>query len=34
MIDFSAPADVVAPQLLGCTITHGGVSVRLTGGEA
>lgn len=34
MIDFSAPADVVAPQLLGCTITHGGVSVRLTEVEA
>lgn len=34
MIDFSAPADVVAPQLLGCTLTHAGVTVRLTEVEA
>ena len=34
MIDFSAPADVVAPQLLGATLTFNGVSIRLTEGEA
>lgn len=34
MIDFSAPADVVAPQLLGCLITHNGVTLRLTEVEA
>ncbi|MDN6461369.1 MAG: DNA-3-methyladenine glycosylase, partial [Corynebacterium flavescens] len=34
MIDFSAPADVVAPQLLGCVITLHGVSVRLSEVEA
>lgn len=34
MIDFSAPADIVAPQLLGCTFTHAGVTVRLTEVEA
>lgn len=34
MIDFAQPADVVAPQLLGCVITHNGVSVRLTEVEA
>ena len=34
MIDFSQTADVVAPQLLGCVITHNGVSVRLTEVEA
>ena len=34
MIDFSAPADIVAPQLLGCTITHNGVTIRLTEVEA
>lgn len=34
MIDFHAPADVVAPQLLGCLITHAGVTVRLTEVEA
>ncbi len=34
MIDFSQPADVVAPQLLGCVITHNGVSIRLTEVEA
>ena len=26
MIDFALPADAVAPQLLGCTLTHAGVS--------
>lgn len=34
MIDFTSPADVVAPQLLGCVLTHRGVSVRLTEVEA
>lgn len=34
MIDFSAPADVVAPQLLGCVITLHGVSIRLSEVEA
>lgn len=34
MIDFSQPADIVAPQLLGCLITHSGVTVRLTEVEA
>lgn len=34
MIDFAQPADVVAPQLLGCVITHNGVSIRLTEVEA
>lgn len=34
MIDFSATADLVAPQLLGCTLTHAGVTVRLTEVEA
>ena len=34
VIDFSQTADVVAPQLLGCVITHNGVSVRLTEVEA
>ena len=34
MIDFTQPADVVAPQLLGCLITHNGVTVRLTEVEA
>lgn len=34
MIDFSAPADVVAPQLLGAFLTHAGVTVRLTEVEA
>lgn len=34
MIDFSRNADVVAPQLLGCLITHNGVTVRLTEVEA
>ena len=34
VIDFTQPADVVAPQLLGCVITHNGVSVRLTEVEA
>lgn len=33
-IDFLQPADIVAPQLLGCTISHAGVSVRLTEVEA
>ena len=33
-IDFSQPADVVAPQLLGCVVTLNGVSVRLTEVEA
>lgn len=33
-IDFSQPANVVAPQLLGCVVEHGGVSVRLTEVEA
>lgn len=33
-IDFTAPADVVAPQLLGCTVTHNGVTIRLTEVEA
>ncbi len=34
MIDFSRPADVVAPQLLGRTLSHAGVTVRLTEVEA
>ncbi len=34
MIDFSQPADVVAPRLLGCVISHNGVSIRLTEVEA
>lgn len=34
LIDFSAPADEVAPQLLGCLLTHAGVTVRLTEVEA
>ena len=34
MIDFSLTADAVAPQLLGCTLTHAGVSIRLTEVEA
>lgn len=33
-IDFYQPADVVAPQLLGCVVTHNGVSIRLTEVEA
>ncbi len=33
-IDFLQSADIVAPQLLGCTITHDGVSIRLTEVEA
>lgn len=34
MIDFSASAAVVAPQLLGCYLTHAGVTIRLTEVEA
>jgi len=34
VIDFSQPADVVGPQLLGCVITMNGVSIRLTEVEA
>ncbi|WKD58005.1 3-methyladenine DNA glycosylase [Corynebacterium capitovis DSM 44611] len=34
MIDFEAHSDVVAPQLLGCLITHNGVTIRLTEVEA
>ena len=34
MVDFSAPANIVAPQLLGCYVTHHGVTVRLTEVEA
>ncbi|MGP6174002.1 DNA-3-methyladenine glycosylase [Corynebacterium sp. A21] len=34
MIDFTATADIVAPQLLGCVLTHAGVSIRLTEVEA
>lgn len=34
MIDFTRPADLVAPELLGCVISHRGVSVRLTEVEA
>lgn len=33
-IDFLQPADIVAPQLLGCIFTHDGVSIRLTEVEA
>lgn len=33
-INFSQPADVVAPKLLGCVITMHGVSIRLTEVEA
>lgn len=33
-IDLLQPADIVAPQLLGCTLTHGGVSIRITEVEA
>lgn len=33
-IDFTHTADIVAPQLLGCVITHNGVSIRLTEVEA
>lgn len=34
MIDFSATAACVAPQLLGCHIWHAGVTIRLTEVEA
>lgn len=34
MIDFAQPADRVAPLLLGCTLSHAGVTVRLTEVEA
>ena len=34
MIDFTRPADLVAPELLGGVISHRGVSVRLTEVEA
>lgn len=34
MIDFTAPADIVAPQLLGRTLTHAGVTIVLTEVEA
>ncbi len=34
MIDFTRPADHVAPELLGCVLTFRGVSVRLTEVEA
>lgn len=34
MIDFTASADVVAPQLLGAVLTHNGVSIRITEVEA
>lgn len=34
MIDFTADADIVAPQLLGARLTHGGVTVRITEVEA
>ncbi|MCF4005581.1 DNA-3-methyladenine glycosylase [Corynebacterium uropygiale] len=33
-IDFTQPADVVAPQLLGRVLCHGGVAIRLTEVEA
>ena len=33
-IDFTDTADLVAPQLLGCLVTHNGVTVRLTEVEA
>lgn len=33
-IDYSAPANEVAPQLLGCYLTHNGVTVRITEVEA
>ncbi|SDS27822.1 DNA-3-methyladenine glycosylase [Corynebacterium timonense] len=33
-VNFTDPADVVAPQLLGCLITHNGVTIRLTEVEA
>lgn len=33
-IDFTASADEVAPQLLGCLLTHNGVTVRITEVEA
>ena len=34
MIDFTTPADVVAPQLLGAVISRGDVAIRLTEVEA
>ncbi|MBI8999767.1 DNA-3-methyladenine glycosylase [Corynebacterium sp. CCM 9185] len=34
MIDFAQPADHVAPLLLGCTLSHAGVTIRLTEVEA
>ena len=34
MIDFTASADIVAPQLLGMVLTHNGVSIRITEVEA
>ena len=34
MIDFTDTADIVAPQLLGCLVTHNGVTIRLTEVEA
>lgn len=34
MIDFNRSADLVAPQLLGATISHAGVTIRITEVEA
>ncbi|WP_026196317.1 DNA-3-methyladenine glycosylase [Corynebacterium lubricantis] len=34
MIDFALPANLVAPQLLGCLLSHRGVTIRLTEVEA
>lgn len=34
MIDFSQPANVVAPLLLGCHLRHAGVTIRITETEA
>ncbi len=34
MIDFNQSADIVAPQLLGATISHDGVTIRITEVEA
>jgi len=34
MIDFTQPADIVAPQLLGTALSHGDVTIRITEVEA
>ena len=34
MLDFGADADIVAPQLLGCTLSYGAVTIEITEVEA